>query len=80
MSSRQQDWRDSGTIQNDFAEINEFINPGTPAVLVEFGFHDNRLDAVLLVDPDVKRELSEAVTDGVLAWWMSQPEPDFFEQ
>lgn len=74
MASRQPDWRDSGVIQNNFAEINEFINPGTPAVLVEFGFHDHPLDATLLVDPAVQRELSEAVTDGVLAWWMSQPQ------
>lgn len=74
LSSRKDDWRDAGTLQNDFAEINEFINPETPGVLIEFGFHDNAADAALLVDPDVKRELSEAVTDGVLAWWSTQPQ------
>lgn len=74
MSSRQPDWRDGGTLKNDFAEISESINPETPAVLVEFGFHDHPRDAALLVDPTVRRELAEAVTSGVLAWWATQPQ------
>ena len=77
MQGHQDDWQDHGVIQNDLAEINEFINPGMPGVLLEFGFHDHRGDAALLMQEGVQDELASAVADGVSAWWLAQPQATF---
>lgn len=74
MRARRPAWQDYGTIGNDFAEINEFINPGMPAILIEFGFHDHPDDALLLTDDAVRGDLADAVTQGVVAWWRDQPQ------
>jgi len=67
-------WQDYGVRGNDLAEINEFINPGMPGVLLEFGFHDHPVDAAYLIREDVQTQLSSAVVEGLAVWWSAQPQ------
>ncbi len=61
------DFRDRGKLSADFAVVREIKT--MPAVLLELAFHDTETpDAMLLRDPNYRRDLSRAIYKGVLRY------------
>jgi hypothetical protein len=59
------DFKDRGKLTADFAVVREIKT--MPAVLLELAFHDTETpDAILLRDPNYRRDISRAIYKGIL--------------
>jgi N-acetylmuramoyl-L-alanine amidase len=61
--------RDGGIRRRGFAVIRRTT---MPSVLVEVAYIDNLNDEAKLADPDFRRQVAEAIRDGVLAYYQGQ--------
>lgn len=65
------DWKDVGTICRWLGETNPRNNNKMPAALLEYGFHDNKEDAALIVSPQFRNTAARATYQGIVKYFSS---------
>lgn len=66
--------KDGGLLHNDTYAV--LIRTNAPAILVEYGFHTNRADVPLLLNPEYRAKLAEATARGVCDYLAAEWKPE----
>lgn len=62
-------WRDRGVRTAYFGELNPSHNPETPSMLIEVAFHDNVQDAMYILHPRFRYDISKAIYRGIVKYF-----------
>ncbi len=62
-------WSDRGVRVAYFSEVSPSNNDETPAALIELAFHDTESDTALLKHPRFRRDVSRAMTRGIIDYF-----------
>jgi hypothetical protein len=63
------EWRDGAKVGRWLGETNPELNNKMPAILMEYGFHDNPRDAAYILDPRFRERAARGSYRGLLRWY-----------